>query len=98
MGFTSFAASDKGEEYIQGEWCRGLVEYRNVMIHYNPMVNSKEIDRCFPAIFGYAASKGEVLPEITEYPFPDHLNDKDDEEALVVPMSPRADMGYLPPP
>ena len=39
-GITSFAASEKGEAYIQGEWCRGLIECRNMMIHYNPMVNS----------------------------------------------------------
>ena len=80
-GFTSFTASDKGDEYIQGEWCRGLVEYRSAMIHYNPMVNSKEIDRHFSAIFGYAVTKGEVLPEVPEHRFPDPPEDDDEGDS-----------------
>ena len=80
-GFMSFAASDKGDEYIQGECCRGLMEYRSAMIHYNPIVNPKEIDKHFPVIFGYAVMKGEVLPEVPEHRFPDPLEDEDERDS-----------------
>ena len=57
------------------------MEFRNVMIHYNTMVNSKEIDKYFLALFGYVVIKGEVLPEIIEYPIPYPPEENDDEEA-----------------
>ena len=57
------------------------MEYRDAMMHYNPKVNSREIDRHFPAIFGYAVTKGEVLPEVPEYHFPDPPDDDDEEDS-----------------
>ena len=65
------------------------------MIHYNPEVNSQEIDRHFPAIFGYAVTKGEVLPEITEHPFPDPLDDNDVEDPSVQIMPSKVEYGFL---
>ena len=90
-GFISFAASDQGEEYIQREWCRGLVEYRDAMIHYNPKVNACEVDRHFPAVFEYAVSEGEVLPEVSEHPFPEPPEDGDDVDSSAQSLPPRID-------
>ena len=67
------------------------MEYRDAIIHYNPEVDSREIDRHFPAIFGYAVTKGEALPEITEHPFPDPSDDDGEEYSSARTMPPRID-------
>ena len=41
-----------------------LVEYWNVVLHYYPKINIKEIDWYFSNVFNYAMIEGEELPDI----------------------------------
>ena len=79
-GFMAFANSKQGEEYIHVEWDRGLIDYRNVMIHCNPLVNSKKIDQYFPDLFDYAFTKVEVFPEIADCYIPNPPKEEEGDE------------------
>ena len=54
------------------------MEYRNMMIYYNLMVNFKEIDTS-QRFLNMQSPKGKCF--LTEYPIPAPPEDKDDEEA-----------------
>ena len=36
QGIEAFPYTEEGEVYLCGEWGSGLVEYRDVMLHYPP--------------------------------------------------------------
>ena len=80
LGFMAFANSNKGEEYNHVEWGRGLIDYRNVIIHYNPL--SKEIDQHFSDLFVYAVTKGKVLLKIVDCYIPNPPKEKGGDEGI----------------
>ena len=63
-GIEAFPYTKEGEKYLQEEWGAGLVEYRDVVLHYHPSLDARELDRHFPDIFPHARIEGEIIPEI----------------------------------